>query len=219
MFTLRNLTRYGNNYRDAVSTPPRPVTTAANAGHDRSRLQPERVPAAAHRHRSTSTATTRSRPTRPTSPPSSGPAACRTAPTSASSSPPIGSRPTRSPTLFTNGRPPVIDLVHPDPFVSYTPTYAKTGATSNADANSVALYAVRHGALQRALAGRPRPPLRPRQDRLRDRVGDRRRGQLRPHTTRRRPAAPASSTSRSRRAASTPPSAPRSRRCTTRRTA
>jgi hypothetical protein len=30
--------------------------------------------------------------------------------------------------------------LHPDPFVSYTPTYAKTGATSNADANSVALY-------------------------------------------------------------------------------
>ena len=29
---LRNLTRYGKNYRDAVITPPRPVTTAAGQG-------------------------------------------------------------------------------------------------------------------------------------------------------------------------------------------
>jgi outer membrane receptor for monomeric catechols len=93
VFTLRNLTRYGSNYRDAVSTPPRPVTTAANQGT----TDPGYDPNAFAPTRSISTATTRSRPTRPTSAASSEPAASRTPPTSDSSSPPIGSRPMRSP--------------------------------------------------------------------------------------------------------------------------
>ena len=103
MFTLRNLTRYGNNYRDAVSTPPRPVTTAANAGHDRPRLQPERVPVAAHRHQVPAPQRQgHDQPDRPLVRVQDR-QACRTAPTSASSSPPIGSRPTRSPICSPTG--------------------------------------------------------------------------------------------------------------------
>jgi outer membrane receptor for monomeric catechols len=58
MFTLRNLTRYGNNYRDAVSTPPRPVTLTAGQGS----TDPGYNPSAFQMRRtdtSTSTATTR----------------------------------------------------------------------------------------------------------------------------------------------------------------
>jgi catecholate siderophore receptor len=42
---------------------------------------------------------------------------------------------------FANGRPPVDDLFNPTPYVAYTPAYVNTGATSEAHANSTALYA------------------------------------------------------------------------------
>src|SRR5262249_27581031 len=43
--------------------------------------------------------------------------------------------------LFTNGRPPVTDLFNPDPYQTYRPAIAPTGATSDAHANSAAAYA------------------------------------------------------------------------------
>jgi len=42
--------------------------------------------------------------------------------------------------LFSGGRPPVTDLFNPDPTQAYTPTIAPTGATSEANSNSVGLY-------------------------------------------------------------------------------
>ena len=63
---LRNLTRYGKNYRDAVLTPPRP-------GRPRPPARVRKIPATTPLFRScgaptrsTSIATTRSRPIRPT---------------------------------------------------------------------------------------------------------------------------------------------------------
>ena len=139
MFTLRNLTRYGNNYRDAVSTPPRPVTTAANQGttdpgYDANAFQLRRTDTK-YQHRKDKVATNQTDLT----------SEFRTGRVSHSADLGFEFSADRQPTYaftdtFANGRPPVIDLVNPDPFVSYTPTYARTGATSNADANSVAAY-------------------------------------------------------------------------------
>jgi catecholate siderophore receptor len=42
---------------------------------------------------------------------------------------------------FTNGRPPVTDLFHPDPYQSYTPALVRTGAATEGRANSQAVYA------------------------------------------------------------------------------
>jgi catecholate siderophore receptor len=139
MFTLRNLTRYGNNYRDAVSTPPRPVTTAANQGttdpgYDPTAFQMRRTDTK-YQHRTDRVTTNQTDLT----------SQFNTGRVSHSADIGLEVAADRQPTYafadtFGNGRPPVIDLLHPDPFVVYTPTYAKTGATSNADANSAAIY-------------------------------------------------------------------------------
>ena len=139
MFTLRNLTRYGNNYRDAVSTPPRPVTTAVNGGttdpgYNASAFQLRRTDTK-YQHRNDKVTTNQTDLA----------SEFRTGKISHSADIGIEFAGDRQPTYafadtFANGRPPVIDLVHPDPFVSYTPTYAKTGATSKADADSAAIY-------------------------------------------------------------------------------
>jgi catecholate siderophore receptor len=138
-FTLRNLTRYGKNYRDAVSTPPRPVTTAANQGstdpgYNPSAFQLRRTDTK-YQHRTDKVTTNQTDLA----------SEFKTGRVSHSADIGIEFAADRQPTYaftdtFANGRPPVIDLLHPDPLVSYTPTYAKTGATSNADANSTALY-------------------------------------------------------------------------------
>jgi catecholate siderophore receptor len=137
--TLRNLTRFGRNYRDAVSTPPRPVTTAANQGttdpgYDPSAFQLRRTDTK-YQHRTDKVTTNQTDLS----------SEFRTGRLAHSSDVGIEFAADRQPAyaftdLFTNGRPPVIDLLHPDPFVAYTPAYAKTGATSNAKADSVALY-------------------------------------------------------------------------------
>jgi catecholate siderophore receptor len=138
-FTLRNLTRYGNNYRDAVSTPPRPVTTAANQGttdpgYDPSAFQLRRTDTK-YQHRNDKVTTNQTD--------LSG--VFRTGRVSHSADLGLEFDADRQPTYaftdtFANGRPPVIDLLNPDPFVAYTPSYARTGATSNAGANSAAIY-------------------------------------------------------------------------------
>jgi len=43
---------------------------------------------------------------------------------------------------FGNGRPPVTDLFHPDPYQSYAPTIVPTGATTDARSNAAAAYAL-----------------------------------------------------------------------------
>ena len=139
MFTLRNLTRYGNNYRDAVSTPPRPVTTAANQGttdpgYNPSAFQLRRTDTK-YQHRNDKVATNAT----------DFLSQFKTGRVSHSADVGFEYAADRQPTYaftdtFANGRPPVIDLLHPDPFVAYTPSYAKTGATTNADADSTALY-------------------------------------------------------------------------------
>jgi catecholate siderophore receptor len=139
MFTLRNLTRYGSNYRDAVSTPPRPVTTAANQGSTDPGYNPNafqlRRTDTKYQHRTDKVTTNQTDLS----------SEFRTGRLAHSTDLGLEFAADRQPTyaftdLFTNGRPPVIDLLNPDPFVSYTPAYAKTGATSNAEADSVAVY-------------------------------------------------------------------------------
>ena len=139
MFTLRNLIRHGENYRDAVNTPPRPVTTAANQGTTDPGYNPNayqlRRTDTKYQHRTDKVTTNQTDLT----------AQFRTGGVSHSADIGVEFAADRQPTyaftdLFTNGRPPVIDLLNPDPFVSYTPAYAKTGATSNAVADSQAVY-------------------------------------------------------------------------------
>ena len=137
--TLRNLTRYGRNYRDAVSTPPRPVTTAANQGttdpgYSASAFQLRRTDTK-YQHRVDKVTTNQT----------DFSSVFRTGRVNHSADLGLEIAADRQPTSaftdsFANGRPPVIDLVNPDPFVAYTPTYVKTGATTDAAGDSVALY-------------------------------------------------------------------------------
>ena len=139
-FTLRNLVRYGRNYRDAVLTPPRPATTTAgqgpgDPGYDSTVPQIRRTDTK-YQHRNDQLLINQ---------------------TDASASFKTGSithdidfglelsrdyQPTYAFTdLFTYGRPPVDNLFNPTPYVNYTPAYARTGATSDAHAITVAFYA------------------------------------------------------------------------------
>jgi catecholate siderophore receptor len=136
----RNLTRYGRNYRDAVMTPPRPVTTAAgqgsgDPGYDPLVPQMRRTDTKYH-HRDDRVVTNQTDLT------------TKFATGGVWHTADVGlevardTQPTYAFTdLFTNGRPPVDDLFEPTPFVSYTPAFARTGATSDAHARTAALYA------------------------------------------------------------------------------
>ena len=114
MFTLRNLTRYGKNYRDAVlhAAAPRDHATAGQGpddpGYNPAVSQMRRTDTK-YQHRNdrvTTNQTDLSSTFRP--------AASRTAPTSASSSRTTISRPTRSPTSSPTGGRRSIDLFNPD---------------------------------------------------------------------------------------------------------
>jgi catecholate siderophore receptor len=137
---LRNMTRYGRNYRDAVLTPPRPATTTAGQGPEDpgyNALVPQmRRTDTKYQHRNDQVVTNHTDLT----------TQFKTGTIQHDAD--LGLELTRDmqPTyaftdLFTNGRPPVDDLFNPTPFVSYTPALAKTGATSDATANTAALYA------------------------------------------------------------------------------
>ena len=216
MLTLRNLTRYGNNYRDAVSTPPRPVTTAANQGTTDPGFNPSafqlRRTDTKYQHRNDKVTTNQT---------DLG-SVFSTGRVSHSADVGLEVAADRQPTYaftdtFANGRPPVIDLVNPDPFIAYTPSYARTGATSNADANSVALYlfdTVKFSEHWQADLGIRHDRVKIAYETL-SAAGVVANFGRNDHAT---PGAPDWSTSRSKKAASTPPSAPRSRRSTTRRT-
>ena len=218
MFTLRNLTRYGNNYPRRREHAAAPGDHRRESGLDRSGLQPGafqmRRTDTKYQYRNDKVTTNQTdlssefqhRPRvaqRRHRPRVRGRSAAdlrvhrhvrqRPAAGHRSGSTRIRSSPTR-------------------------PTYAKTGATSNARRQLDGALRVRHGASSTS-SGRPTSASATTTSRSTTR-------RCRPPAswptsaapTTPRPAAPAWSTSRSRRAASTPRSAPRSRRSTTRRT-
>jgi len=140
LFSLRNLTRYGKNYRDAVLTPPRPVTTTAGQGPEDPGYNPlvpqMRRTDTKYQHRNDKVVTNQTDLS----------SSFKTGPIQHSAD--VGVEFTRDdqPTYaftdnFANGRPPVNDLFNPTPFITYNPSLVKTGATSQADANTAAVYA------------------------------------------------------------------------------
>ena len=138
--SLRNMLRYGKNYRDAVLTPPRPATTVSGQGPEDPGYNPLvpqiRRTDTKYQYRDDSVVTNQTD--------------LMSAFTTGSirHSVDIGlelahdHQPTHAFTdSFANGRPPVDDLFNPTPYVAYTPAYVNTGATSEAHANSTAAYA------------------------------------------------------------------------------
>jgi catecholate siderophore receptor len=136
--SLRNLTRVGRNYLDRVVTPPRAAsaaTAAGDPGYDPAVAQIRRTDTK-YQYRDDKTITNQTD------------LAANVATGAMRHSLVTGlelaydSQPTYAATdLFTNGRPPLTDLFHPNPYEPYTPAIAKTGATSDATARSVAAYA------------------------------------------------------------------------------
>ena len=139
-FSLRNLTRYGKNYRNAIITPPRPATSTPGQGPE----DPGYNPAVAqvrrtdtkYQYRDDKVATNQTDLT----------ASFRTGLVRHSADLGVEIARDRQPTyavtdLFTNGRPPVNDLFNPTPYVVYSPALARTGAASDAKVQSAAAYA------------------------------------------------------------------------------
>ena len=139
-FTVRNLTRYGKNYRDAVLTPPRPATSTAGQGPEDPGYNPLvpqlRRTDTKYQHRNDKVTTNQTDLS----------STFNTGPVHHSADVGIEFTHDDQPTYaftdnFANGRPPVDDLFNPTPFVAYTASLVKTGATSQANANSAAVYA------------------------------------------------------------------------------
>jgi catecholate siderophore receptor len=136
--SLRNLTRFGRNYLDRVVTPPRAASAANGAsdpGYDPSVPQIRRTDTK-YQYRNDKTVTNQTDLT--------GTFKTGSLQHSAVAGIELAHdlQPSYAATdLFTNGRPPVTDLFHPDPSQAYTPTIARTGATSEAHATSAAAYA------------------------------------------------------------------------------
>lgn len=136
---LRNLTRYGKNYRDAVLTPPRPATTvagqgSADPGYDVNAAQIRRTDTK-YQHRDDKFFTNQTDLT----------SAFRTGKLEHHTDLGMEFSKDHQPTyaftdLFTNGRPPVDDLFNPTPDAAYTPAYGRTGASSDAKAVTAAVY-------------------------------------------------------------------------------
>jgi len=139
-FSLRNLTRYGKNYRNALITPPRPATTTTGQGPE----DPGYNPAVAqirrtdtkYQYRDDKVATNQTDLS----------ATFGTGSIGHSADIGVEIAGDRQPTyavtdLFTNGRPPVNDLFNPTPYIAYTPAIARTGASSDAKVQSAAAYA------------------------------------------------------------------------------
>lgn len=138
--SLRNLTRYGKNYRDAVLTPPRPAAAIAGQGPEDPGFNPTvpqlRRTDTKYQRRDDRLATNQTDLT----------VAFKTGPVGHHTDIGLEVARDRQPTyaiadLFTNGRPPVDDLFNPTPDVAYAPALARTGASSDARALSTAAYA------------------------------------------------------------------------------
>jgi catecholate siderophore receptor len=138
--SLRNLTRYGKNYRDATLTPPRPATSVAGQGPEDPGYNPLvpqiRRTDTKYQHRDDSVVTNQTDLT----------SSFKTGPFRHTVDVGMELAHDHQPTYaftdsFANGRPPVDDLFNPTPFVAYTPSYVRTGASSEAHADSAAAYA------------------------------------------------------------------------------
>ena len=138
--SLRNLTRYGKNYRDAIITPPRPASATAGQGPQ----DPGYNPAVAQLRRTDTKYQYRDDKVETNQTDLS--AAFGTGSVRHSADIGVEIARDRQPTyavadLFTNGRPPVTDLFNPTPYVAYEPALARTGAASDAKVSSAAAYA------------------------------------------------------------------------------
>jgi catecholate siderophore receptor len=135
--SLRNLTRYGRNYLDRVVTPPRAASAAnaaADPGYDAAIAQVRRTDTK-YQYRDDRTATN------VTDLRTSFATGAIDHDAVAGLELAADRQPSHSATdLFTNGRPPVTDLFHPDPYRGYAPAIAPTGAASTARAHSAAIY-------------------------------------------------------------------------------
>lgn len=139
MFRLRNVTRFGRTLRDAVSTAPRPANPVAgqgpeDPGYNKSVAQMRRTDAKFHY-----------RTDRLISNHTDVQSNFRTGDLSHAMDIGLELAGDHQPSvvfldLFTNGRPPVADLFNPNPDVNYTPVVAKTGATTEGNATTTALY-------------------------------------------------------------------------------
>jgi len=138
--TLQNLTRYGRNYRDAVLTPPRPAAAIAGQGPEDPGYNPLvpqiRRTDTKYQHRNDQVVTNHTDLT----------ANFKTGRIAHDTDFGLELARDMQPAYaftdsFANGRPPVDDLFNPTPNIGYSPALIKTGATSNADANSAAVYA------------------------------------------------------------------------------
>jgi catecholate siderophore receptor len=137
---LRNLTRYGKNYRDAVLTPPRPATTTTgqgpeDPGYDPNAAQIRRTDTK-YQHRNDQLLMNQTDLM----------VDFHTGKIKHDAE--VGMEVSRDfqPTyVFTDnfafGRPPVDDLFHPTPYVPYTASLVRTGASTDAHATTVAMYA------------------------------------------------------------------------------
>jgi catecholate siderophore receptor len=135
---LRNLTRYGRNYLDRVVTSPR-AATAANAASD-----PGFNPRAAQIRRTDTKY--QYRDDRVLTNVTDFTASFATGSIRHDAVAGVELAKDRQPSYtatdaFTNGRPPVTDLFHPDAAQPYAPAIIRTGATAQARAQSTALYA------------------------------------------------------------------------------
>ncbi|HVW04368.1 MAG TPA: TonB-dependent siderophore receptor [Vicinamibacterales bacterium] len=136
--SVRNLTRYGRNYLDRIVTPPR-AASASNGGAD-----PFFDPTVPQMRRTDTKYQERddksfTNQTDLTTRFETG--AIRHA-FVAGLELSHDNQPSYALTdAFTNGRPPVTDLFHPDPYQAYTPALVRTGAATEGHANSQAVYA------------------------------------------------------------------------------
>ncbi len=136
---VRNLIRFGRTLRDAVSTAPRPANPVTgqgpgDPGYNKNIAQMRRTDAKFHY-----------REDRLISNHTDVQANFRTGDLSHAMDVGVELAGDHQPSpvftdLFTNGRPPVADLFNPDPGVNYTPARARTGASTEGNATTKAIY-------------------------------------------------------------------------------
>lgn len=137
---VRNLTRYGNDFRDAVLTPPRPATTVAgqgssDPGYDVTAAQIRRTDTK-YQHRNDQILSNQTDFT----------VDFRTGMFTHKTDFGVEFVNDKQPgyaftDLFTAGRPPVDDLYEPTPYDAYTPVYGRTGANTDGRASTIGVYA------------------------------------------------------------------------------
>jgi catecholate siderophore receptor len=136
--SVRNLTRYGRNFNDRVVTPPR-AASAGNGGADPffdPTVPQMRRTDTKYQERNDKSFTNQTDLTTRFETGAIRHAFVAGLELSHDNQPSYALT-----DAFTNGRPPVTDLFHPDPYQSYTPALVRTGAATEGRANSQAVYA------------------------------------------------------------------------------